>query len=151
VGLSRGPRARIGAATTARRRLVAAGDAAARDVAQRLREILGVLFGESGGGSPGIRAVADRMGTSVRTLQRRLRAKGLTYATVVGQARANAARQMLKDLERTIGDVARALGYSDHAHFTRAFQRWTGVTPRDFRRRGRAGTDGGAHAPSRDD
>jgi AraC-like DNA-binding protein len=44
---------------------------------------------------------------------------------------------MLKDRRRRIGDIARILAYSDHAHFTRAFQRWTGLTPREFRRSGR--------------
>jgi AraC-like DNA-binding protein len=44
------------------------------------------------------------------------------------------AEQMLANLRDKIGDVARALGYSDPAHFTRAFRRWTGLTPRDFRR-----------------
>ncbi|HYU90579.1 MAG TPA: helix-turn-helix transcriptional regulator, partial [Gemmatimonadales bacterium] len=76
------------------------------------------------------------MGTSVRTLQRLLRATGVTYAGVVQQARYAAARDMLKDHGRKIGDVARMLGYSDPAHFTRAFERWTGTSPRDFRRGG---------------
>jgi AraC-like DNA-binding protein len=106
----------------------------APDVAQRVRQVLGVLFAD-GVGSPEIRVVADRMGTSVRTLQRRLRARGLTYAGVVQQARCLAARRMLEDRRRRIGEIARALGYSDHAHSTRAFQRWTGLAPREFRRR----------------
>jgi AraC-like DNA-binding protein len=89
----------------------------------------------SGSGCVDIQLAAGRMGTSVRTLQRRLRATGVTYADVVQQARCAAARHMLKERRRRIGDVARLLGYSDPAHFTRAFQRWMGITPRDFRRR----------------
>ena len=77
------------------------------------------------------------METSVRTLQRRLRAAGLTYSQVVQQARRAAAQQMLRDSTAAIGRIARTLGYSDPAHFTRAFQRWTGSTPRDFRDRSR--------------
>ena len=84
-----------------------------------------------------IHLIADTLGTSVRTLQRRLRATGVTYADVVQQARSAAARQMLKERRPSIADVARLLGYSDAAHFTRAFRRWTGTTPRDFRRRSR--------------
>jgi AraC-like DNA-binding protein len=42
---------------------------------------------------------------------------------------------MLADSAAAIGQIARNLGYSDPAHFTRAFQRWTGCTPRDFRDR----------------
>ena len=119
-------------ATTARRSSVSGDDASVPDLAHRVRQILGVLFGE--GSSPDIAIVAERIGTSVRTLQRRLRARRVTYAGVVQDARCTAARAMLKSQQRTIGEIARALGYSDHAHFTRAFQRWTGVTPRDFRR-----------------
>jgi AraC-like DNA-binding protein len=100
-----------------------------------VRQVVSILLA-SGTGYPDIQLVADRVGTSVRTLQRRLRATGVTYADVVQQARCAAARQMLKEHRRRIGDVARLLGYSDPAHFTRAFQRWTGSTPRDFRRRG---------------
>jgi len=82
-----------------------------------------------------IALVAETMGTSVRTLQRRLRATGLTYSGVVQRARRTAAQRMLEDGGTGIGEVARALGYSDPAHFTRAFQRWTGSTPREFRAR----------------
>jgi AraC-like DNA-binding protein len=99
-----------------------------------VRQVIRALAGR--GGSPDIRLVALTLGTSVRTLQRRLQATGLTYADSVQRARCAAARQMLKDPRRRIGDIARTLGYSDHAHFTRAFQRWTGITPRDFRWRG---------------
>jgi AraC-like DNA-binding protein len=89
-----------------------------------------------GQGSPDIQVVASRIGTSVRTLQRQLRAAGVTYAGVVQQTRCTVARRLLQDQGQKIGEVARLLGYSDPAHFTRAFQRRTGLTPRDYRRRG---------------
>jgi AraC-like DNA-binding protein len=107
-----------------------------REIAERVRWVIGLLFA-AGGRSPEIQSVAAEMGTSVRTLQRRLRATGSTYGDVVQQARCAAAQQLLKDRRRRIGEIARKLGYSDHAHFTRAFQRWTGVTPREFRRHDR--------------
>ena len=106
----------------------------ARDVGQRVQQIItALLAGRSGGARIG--RVAEKMATSVRTLQRRLRRAGLTYSNIVQRARCAAAERMLKDGEVGIGDVARALGYSDPAHFTRAFQRWTGSTPRNFRSR----------------
>lgn len=95
--------------------------------------MIGTLLAR-GDGHPDIHRVADRLGTSVRTLQRRLRSDGVTYADVVQRTRCAEARELLRQDGR-IGDVARQLGYSDPAHFTRAFQRWTGVTPREFRRR----------------
>ena len=84
-----------------------------------------------------IRRVANSMRMNTRTLQRRLCEAGLTYAHVLRTVRFEVAKQLLKDPDRKIGDIAGTLGYSDHAHFTRAFQRWTGLSPRAFRRRER--------------
>jgi AraC-like DNA-binding protein len=89
-------------------------------------------------GSTDVRAVARAVNTSSRTLQRRLREAGLTYAGLVRQVRYEAASRLLMEPGQTVRAVARKLGYSDPAHFTRAFHRWTGVTPRAFRRLGRA-------------
>lgn len=108
-------------------------ESSAPDVGRRVRQLITTLLAH--GSSPDIDLVAATMGTSVRTLQRRLCAKGLTYTEVIQRARCAAAQRMLKDRRPKIGEIARALGYPDPAHFTRAFQRWTGVTPRDFRDR----------------
>jgi AraC-like DNA-binding protein len=63
------------------------------------------------------------------------------------------AQRMLGDPDRRVIDVALDLGYSDHAHFTRAFERWTGIPPREFRRRVLEGGDpvgpSGPHARDR--
>jgi AraC-like DNA-binding protein len=83
---------------------------------------------------PDIRLVAEAVRMSPRTLQRRLRLEGLTYAGVVARTRFETARQLLGNPERKVIDVALDLGYSDPAHFTRAFTRWTGQAPREFRR-----------------
>ena len=107
---------------------------------RRVREI--VVTGLLDGGAPDIREVASMVSTSARTLQRRLRGAGLTYAGLVQQARCEAASRMLLESDQSVSDVARTLGYSDPAHFTRAFHRWTGLTPRGFRRRD--GGPGGA-------
>lgn len=109
-------------------------DLSARDLGQRVRQVITTLLGGDSG-SPDIELVARRLGTSVRTLQRQLRTTGLTYTEVFQRTRCTVAQGMLKDPRPRIGEISRALGYSDPAHFTRAFQRWTGLTPRDFRDR----------------
>jgi AraC-like DNA-binding protein len=86
-------------------------------------------------GYPDIQLVAEAVRMSARTLQRRLHSEGLTFARVVAKARFSEAQRMLGDPARKVIDVALDLGYSDHAHFTRAFERWTDVPPREFRRR----------------
>jgi AraC-like DNA-binding protein len=105
-----------------------------RDVTGDVRRTIVILMGD-GRGSPDIEVVASAVGVSVRTLQRRLRQLGTSYADVARQVRCDAALRMLRSRERTIGQIARTLGYADHPHFTRAFLRWMGVTPREFRRR----------------
>jgi AraC-like DNA-binding protein len=85
-------------------------------------------------GYPDVRVVAEVVRMSPRTLQRRLRDEGLTFAGVVARTRCEVARHLLVDPDRKVIDVALDLGYSDPAHFTRAFTRWTGLPPRDFRR-----------------
>src|SRR5262245_28097329 len=86
-------------------------------------------------GRPDIRLVSQVVRLSLRTLQRRLHAEGLTFAGVVARARFAEALRMLDDPTRKVIEVALDLGYSDPAHFTRAFERWTGLTPREYRRR----------------
>jgi AraC-like DNA-binding protein len=82
---------------------------------------------------PRIDTVADAVGIAVRTLQRRLADAGTTYDQVLARARFRTAAHLLTSSDATVLDVALDVGYSDHAHFTRAFRRWTGVPPREFR------------------
>src|SRR4029453_18336666 len=86
-------------------------------------------------GSLDIHTVAAMAGLGARTLQRYLHDEGVTFARLVARVRFDVAQQMLADPARKVIDVALDLGYSDHAHFTRAFVRWTGVSPRYFRGR----------------
>lgn len=77
---------------------------------------------------------------SVRTLQRRLLDFGLTYSQLLDQVRLETALRLLERseaslAEASLAEAALALGYSDPAHFTRAFVRWTGEAPSAVRHR----------------
>jgi AraC-like DNA-binding protein len=85
------------------------------------------------GGAPNLRRVADAAGTSGRSLQRRLAESGVTFSEIAARTRLSHARGLLRDPAVKIIDVGFELGYSDPANFTRAFRRWTGVSPREFR------------------
>ena len=76
---------------------------------------------------------ADFVGISVRTLQRRLAAGGASHDLLVAQARFATAAAVLEETDAKILDLALDLGYSDHANFTRAFRRWAGCSPREYR------------------
>ena len=81
----------------------------------------------------GIADVAKLTDTSVRTLQRRLKAEGLKFNDLLNEAKYEHAKAMLRDSSETVAAIAKALGYSDPAHFTRAFRRWSGMSPTAFK------------------
>ena len=80
-----------------------------------------------------IEFAAQLCNTSKRSLQRKLADTGIRYCEVVDQVRFEAASDMLRNPETTVTDVAHNLGYSDSAHFSRAFRRMSGVSPRVYR------------------
>ena len=103
------------------------------------RSVLQTIATLSSPDCPRISVAAEVIGTSVRALQRRLADVGMSYGGLVARARFSTAVHLLQRTDATVLDIALDLGYSDHAHFTRAFRRWTGIAPRDFRRATRDG------------
>lgn len=91
-------------------------------------------------GTPTIDAVARDLGTSARTLTRRLAASGASFSVILDELRYHLAVQYLRDGTGTISEIAWLLGYREPSASVRAFKRWTGKTPTEFRRelRGRA-------------
>ncbi|MCB1797369.1 MAG: helix-turn-helix transcriptional regulator [Gammaproteobacteria bacterium] len=77
---------------------------------------------------------AEIAGTSVWTLQRRLGTLGMSYSHLLQQVRFDAATEMLADPGHRVVDIARAVGYDDQAHFTRAFKRIAGISPTEYRK-----------------
>jgi len=69
-----------------------------------------------------------------RTLNRRIKAEGSTFQHVLDEVRFTVARQLLTGTDISLDDVAAMLGYSGVSPFMRAFRRWTGSTPGDWRR-----------------
>ena len=80
-----------------------------------------------------INEVANALDLSVRTLQRRLAEHGLVYSELVEQTRVDLARELLRNPDLRIREIASEAGYAESSHFTRAFRRVTGITPRDYR------------------
>jgi len=96
-----------------------------------------VLASRVAGGDASVSAVGREFAMSDRTLQRRLAAEGVSYQDLLDDARKEAAGRYLRDSTLAIGEVAYLVGYSEPAPFHRAFKRWYGVTPQDFRRKKR--------------
>ncbi|SFV32343.1 Helix-turn-helix domain-containing protein [Hyphomicrobium facile] len=84
-------------------------------------------------GYPRIDWVAAKLGTTSRSLQRRLSAHGTSFIELVDDLLSRNAKRLLLESETAVTDIALRLGYSDPAHFTRAFRRWTGLSPSAYR------------------
>lgn len=102
-------------------------------VLAQIREAIVVELATSGAE---LARVARRLAMSTRTVQRRLEELGTGYQDLVDDVRAAMARTLLRDRTRSIIDVAFELGYADLRSFYRAFRRWTGATPAEWRARG---------------
>jgi AraC-like DNA-binding protein len=104
----------------------------ATSTAGKVRELVAERIRE---GEPEQRAIAKKLALSERTLQRRLQAENVSFADLVDEVRADLARMYLTDPKLAIFEVAFLLGYSEPSAFNRAFRRWTGQSPSQFRRK----------------
>ena len=82
---------------------------------------------------PTAQTVASALSMSVRKMQRHLALWGVTFHDVLDQYRSRMALAYLESAQYSVTEVGFRLGYSDTAHFIRAFRRWTGRSPRHLR------------------
>ena len=107
------------------------------DLVGKVREEVARLLSE---GAP-LAEVAKRLGVGARTLQRRLRDRGLGFNGIVDDVRRERSFLYLQREDLTVSEIAFRLGYSEASAFDRAFRRWSGTSPLQFRR----GVDGWPH------
>jgi AraC-like DNA-binding protein len=101
------------------------------EIDQLRREIARVLVKGEGG----IEHLAKATGTSVRTLQRRLKDAGVSYSDLQNDVRKTLALNLLENETLALAEIAFSLGYSEVSAFNHAFRRWVGQSPGDYRRR----------------
>ena len=77
--------------------------------------------------------LARALHVSVRTLQRRLDDEGTTYQQLLSRVRRDLAEGYLREDRHSLSEITYLLGFSDQANFGRAFKRWTGKTPTEYR------------------
>lgn len=80
-------------------------------------------------------AVAQRLNMSRSSLARRLRYEGETYRNVFHSTQRSLALQLLRDEDLPISEIGFRLGFQDLSSFSRSFRRWTGESPREWRKR----------------
>lgn len=89
---------------------------------------------ELAGGDVRLESIAGELGMSGRTLQRRLAADDLSFAELVDEVRLEAAKIRIMNPRLSLTEVAYLVGFEEQSSFSRAFKRWTGLSPRDYRR-----------------
>jgi AraC-like DNA-binding protein len=101
------------------------------------RRVLDRLATSLSEGVPTLSDVARDLGMSGRTLQRHLAGEGTSYQTLVDDARRRLALRLLEGSgDVSLSETAYMTGFSDQSAFTRAFRRWTGMTPGAYRATG---------------
>ena len=86
-------------------------------------------------GSTALHEVAAALSVHARTLGRRLNAAGTSFQALVDEDRFEQSRQLLENSTVAVNEIAASLDYADASAFIRAFRRWTGMSPREFRKR----------------
>jgi AraC-like DNA-binding protein len=84
-------------------------------------------------GSPKLALVARKIAMGPRSLQRRLKEYGMEFNMLVDDTRRRFSVHYLRDRKHTLTEIAYLVGYSEVSAFNRAFKRWTGSTPADYR------------------
>ena len=80
--------------------------------------------------------IAHDLRVAPASIQRELSGQGLTYKEAVEVTRQSLARMYLDQHQLPLTEIALLLGYSELSAFTRAFTRWTGASPRAYRKQG---------------
>ena len=84
-------------------------------------------------GIPSITQVGEHRGMSSRTLTRRLSEGGITFRDLVRQTQEKIAKGLLSNTSDTVSEIAFQTGFSEQSAFSRAFKRWTGQSPLEYR------------------
>jgi AraC-like DNA-binding protein len=100
-----------------------------------LDHVKGEIRSRLPGGVPGVETIADSVGLQRWTLQRRLAHYGSSFSAVTDQVRRELAERLLRQRYVPVLEISNLLGYSELSAFSRAFRRWFGISPRQYRSR----------------
>ncbi|CAM3504206.1 AraC family transcriptional regulator [Pseudomonas floridensis] len=103
-----------------------------RSLRERITRLLGPLL--SGGREPDLEEVAARLKLPTWTLRRKLAEEGTRFRAILNDTRRDLAMTYIRDTELAFGEIAYLLGFASAEAFQRAFKRWNGQTPGEFRR-----------------
>lgn len=84
-------------------------------------------------GTPTQETIAQLLNLSLRNLQRKLQSEGTSFKELIDETRKELAIQYLKGSDRPVIEIGFLLGFSESSNFSRAFRRWTSVSPQHYR------------------
>jgi AraC-like DNA-binding protein len=105
-----------------------------RAVPELLDVVLELIDRDDGDANESLSSIAQKIGVSARSLQSLLRQHGTSYSNMIEECRLKAATRRLADPAVPLAEIALDTGYASQTQFTRAFKRWTGLTPGAYRR-----------------
>ena len=97
------------------------------------REVVDKIIERLPDGPPNQQQIANALHVSNRTLQRKLKDEGTSFMDLLRDTRLQLARKYLRQPNRSVVETSYLLGFSEPSTFSRAFKRWTGVAPAEFR------------------
>lgn len=98
-----------------------------------LSQVTRLIASDMSSGAPSLVDICDQLGLSRRTLQRRLKAHGIEYSALVEDVRRELAMAYIQDSDYSMTEISLLVGYAESGSFTRAFRRWTGQSPQQYR------------------
>jgi AraC-like DNA-binding protein len=105
-------------------------DPQSHGVANKVKHLIGSDFQRP---LPSLQQVAERLHMTTPTLHRRLREEGTSFQQLKDQCRKNAAISYLGNGDYTTAQLSELMGFSDSSTFHRAFKKWTGLTPQEYK------------------
>jgi AraC-like DNA-binding protein len=125
---------------TANPEIARANDAVATDYLARMRDsrltprVRQAIETQLPQGDPDPAVIAKRVGMSLRNMQRKLAEEGASFQTLLDEIRAGLARSYLDEGRYSVSEITYLLGFAGVSNFSRAFKRWTGVSPSAYKR-----------------
>ncbi|SPA39643.1 Transcriptional regulator, AraC family [Cupriavidus taiwanensis] len=105
-----------------------------RECATTAAQVRTLLSRELSGNSVSLAGMAQRLNLTGATLERRLRSEGTSFQDIKDRVRRDESVRYLECTDLPVGEIAHAVGFSEPATFCRAFKKWTGFAPGQYRR-----------------
>lgn len=108
-------------------------DLEALDDANLIARTRKIILDQLANGTPQLETVASRFNITERQLQRKLKEQNTSFGQLLDDVRLDLALRYLQDTRMTMVDISLSLGFHDQSNFVKAFKRWQGQTPGQYR------------------